>query len=100
MGNGLRTQARRVLHRQIAPAYYQASRSQKQHSEPSLLSRGESSDPEQTDVLALCPVLPSTSREQAIVGDLRSMRGCFAWNLLLAVLFIQRQGSRRALKRL
>ena len=31
MGNGLRTQARRVLLQQVAPAYHQASRSQKQH---------------------------------------------------------------------
>ncbi len=31
MGNGLRTQARRVLLHQIAPAYHQASGSQKQH---------------------------------------------------------------------
>ena len=32
MGNGLRTQARRVLLRQVAPAYHQASGSQKQQS--------------------------------------------------------------------
>jgi hypothetical protein len=31
VGNGLRTQARRVLIQQVAPAYHQASGSQKQH---------------------------------------------------------------------
>jgi hypothetical protein len=31
VGNGLRTQARRVLLQQVAPAYHQASGSQKQH---------------------------------------------------------------------
>jgi hypothetical protein len=71
-----------------------------QRSEPSLLSRGKSSDPEQTDVLAMCLMLPSVSREQAIVGDHRSVIGCFAWILLLAVLFMLCQGSPRALQRL
>ena len=60
----------------------------------------EPSDSEQTDALALCLILPSASREQAIVGDHRSVRACFAWTLLLAVLFMQRQGSPRALQRL
>ena len=45
-------------------------------------------------------MLPSASREQAIVGDHRSVIGCFAWTLLLAVLFLQRQGSPRDLQRL
>jgi hypothetical protein len=71
-----------------------------QRSEPSLLESGESSDPEQTDVLALCLLFPSASREQARVGNHRSVRGCFAWILLLAVLFMQRQGFPRVLQRL
>jgi hypothetical protein len=33
-------------------------------------------------------MLLSASREQAIVDDQRSVRGCSAWTLLLAVLFM------------
>ena len=55
---------------------------------------------EQTDALVMLLTLPNASREQAIVGDHRSVMGRFAWTLLLAVLFMQYQGSPRALQRL
>ena len=71
-----------------------------QRFEPSLLESGESSDPEQTDALAMCLVNRNASREQASVGDHRSVRGCFAWTLPLAVLYMQGQGSPRALQHL
>jgi hypothetical protein len=54
----------------------------------------------QTDALVIRLMLPSTSREQATVGDHRSVMGRFAWTLLLAVPFMQLQGSPLVLQRL
>jgi hypothetical protein len=87
VGNGWRRQARWVLLHQVAPAYQQSSGSEKHCSE-------------RTHALAIRLILASASREQAKVGDHRSVRGCSAWNLLLAMLFMQCQGSPRAIQRL
>ena len=100
MGNGLRTQARRLL-RKLGGASVSPSIRIIGATLRTLVAKASGSL--QTQSNRCFGYVPGTSQcvaQAAIVGDHRSVIGRFVWTLLLAVLLMQCQGSPRTLQRL
>ena len=79
MGNGSRTQARRVLLRHVAPAYHQASRSQKQH----ILEEFVNATGYAANTLSGCSIMSRRSlrHQQPFVGDMsRRLKRHWCWS--------------------